>query len=157
MITYLLAWNPKRAPWRERTELLRRIEAGQPAVTSWGMLSKSIRPGDRVFLIRLGVPPRGIIASGSAVSGAYLTPHWDPEKRRQGKSSRCVDIALSRLLDTDAAPPLSVDDLNEPPLDEMHWRIQGSGVMIPAHVAAALESRWLAHLERTGAGSSADT
>ncbi len=68
-----------------------------------------------------------------------------------------MDIALSRLLDTDAAPPLSVDDLGEPPLDEMHWRIQGSGVMIPGHVAAALESRWSAHLERTGAGSSADT
>ena len=157
MITYLLAWNPRRAPWRERTTLLRRLESGQPAVTSWGMLSKSIHPGDRVFLIRLGVPPRGIIASGSALSGAYLTPHWDPEKRKQGKSSRCVDIAFSQLLDTDAAPPLSVYDLIDSPLDEMHWRIQGSGVMIPAHVAAALESRWSAHLERIHAGSSADT
>ncbi len=157
MITYLLAWNPRRAPWRERTTLLRCLESGQPAVTSWGMLSKSICPGDRVFLIRLGVSPRGIIASGSAVSGAYLTPHWDPEKRKQGKSSRCVEIAFSRLLDTDATPPLSVDDLDGSPLDEMHWRIQGSGVMIPAHVAAALESRWAAHLELVNAGSSADT
>lgn len=157
MITYLLAWNPRRAPWRERTTLLRHLESGQPAVTSWGMLSKSIHPGDRVFLIRLGVPPRGIFAAGSAMSGAYLTPHWDPEKRKQGKRSRCVDIAFSELLDTDTTPPLSVDDLDESPLDEMHWRIQGSGVMIPAQIAIALESRWSAHLAIVNAGSSAET
>lgn len=157
MITYLLAWNPRRAPWKERTRLIRQLESGQPAVTSWGMMSKSINPGDRVFLIRLGVPGRGIIASGSAVSGAYLTPHWDPEKRKKGKTSRCVDVQFSHLLDIGKFTPLSVHDLDESPFDEMHWSIQGSGIMIPAHIAIALESRWNAHLEFINAISPANT
>ena len=97
MMTFLLAWNPRRAPWKARTDLLRMLASGQPAVTSWGMMSKTVQPGDKIYLIRLGVPDRGIIASGSAVSGVYLTPHWDPKKRREGRQSRCVDIQFSRL------------------------------------------------------------
>ena len=145
MVAFLLAWNPRRAQWQERHNLQKRLQLGKHAVTQWGMMSKSVEPGDRLFFIRLGVPPKGIFAIGSAVTSSYLSPHWNETKRLAGKKARCVDVALVEYLDPDRQPVLGVEQLVECPFNEMHWSIQGSGVMIPGHVADALDSLWQTH------------
>jgi len=77
MATYLLTWNPKRWQWENLEECVRAIEKRGYYKDSWSCgVTKKIRPGDRVFLIKLGAEPRGIVASGRAVSKVYKDKHW---------------------------------------------------------------------------------
>ena len=36
----------------------------------------AVKEGDRVFLIRLGKEPKGIIMSGYAATDVFVSPHW---------------------------------------------------------------------------------
>jgi 5-methylcytosine-specific restriction protein A len=68
MPTFLLAWNPKRWEWHDLPKLAEKVSNGEVLNSRWSCgNSRSIRKGDRVFLIKLGVPPKGIIASGMVV------------------------------------------------------------------------------------------
>jgi hypothetical protein len=64
--TYLLTWNPsKQLPWEELGEEIEEVESGFHRGGRWRCgLTKRIVEGDRVFLMRLGDEPRGIVASG---------------------------------------------------------------------------------------------
>ncbi len=156
MVTFLLAWNPRRAPWRERPELMRQLASNQPAITQWGMMSKAVEPGDRLFFIRLGIPPKGIFACGSALTTSYLDSHWNETKRAQGKMTRCVDLALNELLDPDVEPIIELERLALPPFNQMHWTIQGSGVMMPGHIAESLDTLWQEHFRSARNGEYCD-
>lgn len=48
-------------------------------------VNKSIKAGDRVFLIKLGLEPKGIVASGIAITDVFEGTHWDDEKATEGK------------------------------------------------------------------------
>ncbi len=56
--------------------------------------SKNIRPDDRVFMIRLGKDPRGIMASGRADSEVYKDRHWDEELAAGGKTTFYIGVRL---------------------------------------------------------------
>lgn len=146
-VTYLLAWNPKRAPWKARRGIVRRVRREGYAEFPWTTAAKSIEPGDRVFFIRLGLAPRGIFASGVAVSRPYPAPHWDPVKQESGKHIRLVDLWIDKMLDPDAEEILPMAALDAPDLKTMHWNTQSSGIHIPAPVAWALEAAWEGHLK----------
>lgn len=150
-MTYLLAWNPKRAPWTERHGLMKKLAQGEPAVTQWGMISKAVEPGDRMFVIRLGVAPKGIFACGSALSSSYMDDHWNETKRAEGKRIRCVDLSFNELLDPDYDPIIALEQLQVAPFNEMHWMIQGSGTFMPGLVADALDCKWQQHVHRVRA------
>ena len=51
--------------------------------------TKQIEKGDRVFLIRLGIEPKGIIGSGWVVKPPYFDQHWDSQKLAEGKKFVC--------------------------------------------------------------------
>lgn len=150
MISFLLAWNPRRAPWPERHELLRKLCGGRQAATRWGLRTRAVKPGDILFFIRLGMAPKGIFARASALSPAYRNLHWDPRKRAKGKTSWYVDLEFGEMIDVDREPPLDLATLSRPPLDEFHWMIQGSGTFVPDRIARALDSEWREHLARIG-------
>jgi hypothetical protein len=76
--TFLFAWNPNRWDWEDLQESIEHLEKVGYVERRWSCgNSKSIRKGDRVFLIRLGNEPRGIMGSGYAKSSYYVAPHWD--------------------------------------------------------------------------------
>ena len=147
---YLLAWNPKRAPWKARSGILRRVRCEGYAEFPWSVAAKSVEPGDRMFFIRLGLPPRGIFASGVAVSRPYSAPHWDPSKWESGQRIRLVDLRIDRMLDPDTEEILPRSALDAPAFNVMHWNTQSSGIHVPAPVAWALEDAWYGHLNRLG-------
>src|ERR1043165_5256318 len=98
MPTYLLVWNPKKWHWWDDLGDSFR-KAGKYYVGDWSSgNSKSIRKGDRVFLIRLGKEPRGIVASGFATSAPEEGKHWDQGLRVSRRKARYVDIRLDVLL-----------------------------------------------------------
>jgi hypothetical protein len=99
MLSFLLAWNPRRAPWSKRDSMYKGFRAGERVTSSWGARSKAISAGDQLFLMRLGVPPKGLIARAFALGESYKHPHWDPQQRSQGKTTRRVDFEVEEMLD----------------------------------------------------------
>lgn len=143
MKTYLLAWNPKRWQWSNIGEMSDDVKDGKTVLDRWSSgVSKKPQKGDRFFLIRLGEEPKGIFASGRIEKGTFEDLHWDEEKSSLGETTNYVEIKYDALLNPDKEAILSRDLLNMPPLSEMHWDTQMSGVQIPDNVATELEMLW---------------
>ncbi len=143
MKTYLLAWKPIRSEWDDLPETSKAVKEGRSDPIRWSC-GKSKRPqkGDRVFLIKLGKKPKGIIGSGYIVRGSYEDTHWDYERASKGETSNFVKVKLDTLLNPDIEPILDRELLDEQSFSEMHWDTQMSGVHIPESVAAELEILW---------------
>ncbi len=143
MPTYLMTWNPKRWNWTDLEDLAEQIRADKHVKEVWSSgVTKSIVEGDRIFLIRLGLPPKGIIASGWAISDVREGPHWDRRLFLQGRQALYVDIDLDVLLNPETEDILPRVELNKGVLADMHWDSQSSGVRIPDHIARELEKKW---------------
>ena len=144
MATYLLVWNPDRWRWIDLPEVVGRVGRGEPVVNRWSCGSnKRIVPGDRIFLIRLGREPRGIVGSGTVVEASFEDIHWDPEKARQGRTTRYIRFRFDALLDPEREPILWRERLkSEAPFSSMHWDTRSSGVRVPDEVARDLERVW---------------
>lgn len=144
MTTYLLAWNPKRANWdADIGQMSDTVQNGGMAETRWSCSnSKSIQTGDRIFFIRLGVPPKGIFASGYAIEGSYEDIHGDNDRAEKGESCRFVNVKLDHLLDPAQDDILPRETLKLPPFNLVHWDTQASGIRIADSVATELEKLW---------------
>lgn len=73
---WLLTWNQARWAWDDRLdgykEMIQEIGKVGKAFSKWTCgVNKSIKAGDRVFMIKLGSEPRGIIASGIAITDVF--------------------------------------------------------------------------------------
>ncbi|MDP9476130.1 MAG: EVE domain-containing protein [Actinomycetota bacterium] len=140
MSTYLLTWNPNRWDWTDQALTAQRVREEGSAVVRWSCgNTRRIEAGDRIFLLRQGAEPRGIVASGTVIEPPYEDAHWDESA---SKPALYVDVRLDALLDPDSDGVLRRELLDEPPFSGMHWNAQSSGTTIPAHVAAALTEAW---------------
>ena len=149
MNTYLLTWNPAKWPWPELDKCIQAIKATGRYSDTWSCgRNRTIAEGDRLFLIRQGLEPRGIIGSGRAASIVFDDQHWDGAKRAKGLRAWYVMVDFDALLDADHEPILSRAQLDAGVLGQMHWDSQSSGIVIPDDVAHRLELKW-AKLLRT--------
>lgn len=141
MPTYLLAWNPKRWSWKDLAELSEEVKSGSPVETRWSCgNNKKIKKGSRVFLIRLGEEPKGIIASGVVLVDAYEDSHWQRDKARTNEMGMFVRVQLDALLNPDTDVILSREILlSDARFSQMHWDTQMSGIRIPDIIARELE------------------
>jgi 5-methylcytosine-specific restriction protein A len=155
MATYLLTWNPEKSSsdWNNQNHLQRdikrlRTQGHCPGVWSCGV-TKRIKRGDRVFLIRIGrQPPCGIVASGWVTSqGVWVGLHWDTQKRRQGKTALYVDIDFDNIVNP-AANIFSLARLSQGIYAKKNWTPPASGTTIPNEIAVVLEQDWAAFLNR---------
>ena len=155
MSTYLLTWNPNRWHWENLPEMVDAVAKEGSALIRWSCgNTKKIEAADRAFLLRQGVEPRGIIASGTVVAPPYEAPHWDPDI---SGPALYVDVKLDALLDPEAQDILWREVLDEPHLSGMHWDTQSSGTTIPEAVADALEREWDALIRRNRTSSRTTT
>ena len=135
MTTYLLGWNPKKWVWGDLEQELETIRRQGKVADRWSCgKTKAIEPHSRFFLIRLGDPRRGIVGSGHILSKPRLGLHWDPTRAKLGHQTRYVDVVFDAL---HKDPLIGWAELNEPPLNQVRWGIQMSGVRIPESVADA--------------------
>lgn len=142
MATYLLTWNPKRWPWDYLSEAADRVAEDGTFRDRWSCgTTRRIERGDRVFLLRQGMEPRGIIASGTVATAPYEAEHWDPERMEPGLF---VDVDFDALRDPETDPILPREHLDDPEFADVYWNTQRSGILIPAHVAPVLEREWAA-------------
>ena len=163
MPTYLLTWNPKLWSTAERKEFAGEIAitaSGEPYEMEWSTgRRKNIREGDRLFIVRLGAEPKGIIAAGWAIGNSFEKEHWDRRKRAQGEKMWSVKGRYDRILNTDSPAfelPLSTStaDFAFEPLASIRWNPRQGGMEIPKDAAELLEELWEDHLgEGNGASN----
>jgi 5-methylcytosine-specific restriction protein A len=148
MATYLLTWNPEKWKWSELQESIRILRRNGFWLERWSCGgTKKIRNGDRVFLIKLGKEPRGIVASGTVVREPFEAEHWDNAKRAKGELALYIKAKLDTLLDP-AIAMFPYERLMEPGYGGVRWTPQASGVTIPDAVAAVLEADWKAFVSQ---------
>lgn len=148
MNTYLLTWNPKRWNWDQ-------LDSEVSALKSFGFFdatwssggTKRIEHGDRVYLMRLGVEPRGIMASGFAISNVYQDTHWDSNRE---DLANYIDVRFDALLhpEMDGVLPLTLLQSGQTP--HTNWTPQASGISIEPTSAAYLETLWQEYLLQNG-------
>ena len=142
MNTFLFAWNPNRWNWEDLQESIEHLEKVGYVERRWSCgSSKSIRKGDRVFLIRFGKEPKGIMGSGFAKSSYYIAPHWNGS---EGKTANYIDIEFDILINPykdKLFDKESLDSLNNND-NLQQWFPQQSGISINQEVLEDLESNW---------------
>lgn len=139
--TYLFTWNPNKWDWSELEDNIQDLKSIGYFERRWSCgNSKRIKKGDRVFLIRLGKEPKGIMGSGYAKSTFYTAPHWDGSS---GKTANYINIEFDILLNPVKDKLLDYDSLAE--IDQngiQQWAPQQSGISIKDEVLESLESNW---------------
>lgn len=145
MSTYLLNWNPKRWDWIELEESIAELAELGWFEARWSCgVTKSIRPGDRFYLIRLGLKPKGIVGSGYyIVSASFEDLHWDQVLAASGSTARFVNVVFDALLNADSEHILEIDLLQaDPLLSQINWLPQASCIRVPDEIAEKLQGIW---------------
>ncbi len=149
MPAYLFAWNPHKWPWPEMEKDIETLRRTGHLREDWSCAShRSIRVGDRAFMVHVGEEPRGIIGSGTVVEGPFL----GQKRHNAKKGSRPVHrvmIDFDVLLNPALEPILPVEILRLDEMRDQMWTPQSSGIRIQPQFEPTLEGLWKDFLEST--------
>ena len=146
METFLLTWNPLKSEDFDPAVIIRQLEARRPRPFGWSCgRSLQVRKGARLFFMKQGAPPRGIIGSAVALSDSRAGESWDGDKAKNGATSTYVNLRWLDMIDPASNRPLDPSQFSGV-MAEGHWRPQSSGTRIQPHVAKELERLWSAHV-----------
>jgi hypothetical protein len=136
MKAYLFAWNPVKFRWEDIDDDIQKLAANGKLEEDWSVAShKTIRPGDRAYIVRVGTEPKGIFASGIISSEPFLAS-------RKGRIYHRIHITLDVLINPDKQPILTLDILKTGNLAVQTWTPQASGISIRPEIADELEGVW---------------
>lgn len=141
---WLLTWNEAKWPWYKLAETAQRVRSGEQVSDRWNCSrAKSIIPGDRVFILKQGAEPRGIVGSGWVSSAVFQELHWDEIKAAQGHFTNYILFTYDALLDPAQEAILERDYLKHSSgLSQFHWDTRSSGIRIGTAVLQQLEAVW---------------
>ena len=144
--TWLLSWNPSVYAWEDFDDddynyasVLKTVKSGGTVFLIWKCISKKIKTGDRIFLIKLGNVPKGIFATGYAASDTYEGEYTDDEGNK--RTERLVEICITGFLDYHTEELISQKMLKEL-FPEQQWSPQGSGIIIYPKIARWIIDYW---------------
>lgn len=151
--TYILTWNPQQWNWDDLDEVLARALRGETIQRSWATgNTKRIRKGDRLYLLKQGPLPRGIMASGRATSDVDQGPHYDAARADAGDMANYVQLDVERIVEPEAV--MAVENITHGALASIHWAMPASGIELPAEAGAELDALWRSFVPpRPGASS----
>ena len=152
MPTYLLNWNPNRAfTWPTNADDSSRTLRAEIVNLRWSTGgTRRINPGDRIFLGKQGVEPKGVIASGIATSSVFEGPHWGDPTRQT--TYNWVDF--DTILDPESVLPRT--KLSDGALGYVNWGGQAGGITINDEAAIMLEGKWQDWTDQMGFGNRGD-
>ncbi|MBB5396190.1 hypothetical protein [Mucilaginibacter sp. AK015] len=137
MKAFLFGWNPHKFEWAGLEADIEKLKTTGELIDNWSVAShKTVRPGDRAYVVRLGVEPKGIFASGYIASEPYLAS-------RKGRIYHRINIAFDVLLNPEKERILTFDILKTGNLAGQTWSPQASGISIRPHLADEVEGVWL--------------
>jgi len=138
---FLFGWNPIKWPWANLDDDIKKLATDGGLKEDWSVAShKAIQVGDRAYIVRLGVEPKGLFASGTITSEPYRA-------FRKGRHYFRVDITLDVLLNPEKERILTLDILKTGNLAAQTWAPQASGISIKPELLDELEGLWLNFLE----------
>ena len=145
MQTFMLTWNPQQYRPNDLAEEVFQIETGEPYRGAWSTgRRKKLPVGSRVFLVRQGNDPRGVVAAG------FTTTEPEPGESDDDHSLYCK-LVWTMVLDDAKGHLLCLEELrNTPLLVNVPWGIQGGGREFASSEAAQLEVVWGALIRRLG-------
>ncbi|CAH6943936.1 AAA domain family protein [Vibrio chagasii] len=137
MSVYLLTWNPKHFSTGGEGSEAGTLNYTVGENVRWSCHSQQPKIGDTVYLIRVGVEPRGIVAKGTVSKESYLAEHWsDASKQKhyidfklEGLRSNCEQGLLPMMLLQGAIP-------------DQKWSPQTSGIEIKQNYCETLADLW---------------
>lgn len=143
MTAFLVKWNPKRDRFNDLPERVTNL-IHRPTRLNWSTgVTTSILPGDTIYLARIGVEPKGLMGSGTAVAPVQRGPHWD--ENRPDDSSLYVETDFDRLIDPECEPVLPLRTITDAGIRSTPFTSQGSGVRFNPNEEQLLEQIWTDH------------
>lgn len=137
---YLLTWNPSGFPFSRFKPAADLVRDQGSATLGWSSGNRThVSVGDRVFLMRQGEEPRGLVGSGRITEGVKVLPHYNEQERRDGKTYNQVMVLWDTLQEL---PVLPVDELTSRTGEEDLWKRQVGGTEIKKEVLDRLEPAW---------------
>jgi hypothetical protein len=98
--SFVLVWNPTVWRFAELPTLREALSAQKPATIDWAAgVARNARINSRIFLLRRGTAPEGIIGAGWVVQDAHTGPHYDPKRASRGVEAVFVTVEWEALLD----------------------------------------------------------
>jgi 5-methylcytosine-specific restriction protein A len=146
---FLVTWNPRKWDWQELAHQVLALQRGEVVEDRWSCGNRrDISPGDRLFLLRQAVEPRGLMASGWATSSVFRAAHWDKTRAASGEMANYVRLRFDRLLDPEAGL-LRLESLRSGPTADVNWSTQSSGILLPPDAARHVEAASAGHVGST--------
>lgn len=145
METFLLTWNPAQRCPQNQLEAIMKFERGRYYSEIWRTGNRINLPCySRIFMLRQGVEPRGIIASGYTIS--------EPERSGDLEYRSCFcEVEYTAFLDASKGHLIPLEELNlNPPLDMVNWSTRAGGILMEKEQAEVLEKLWGGTLKRLG-------
>ncbi|KAF5038127.1 HNH endonuclease [anaerobic digester metagenome] len=144
---FLFTWNPKKWSWNDLAESIDQLESVGYVERRWSCgQSKAIKKGDRIFLMRVGEEPKGIIGSGYAKSSYYVAARWDGT---DGKTCHYIDIEFDIILNPANNQVFDKEYLAKTdPENKQVWFPQQSGIAIQGEVVDSLEANWFEFIRK---------
>lgn len=141
MPAWLVAWNPRLYAWDDFAADLEMLAARGHIDFSWNLgQNRSVVPGDRFWLIRLGEHPKGIFGRGYALETPHRAPSWrNPASMQMYAPIRWIELLDARHQKIVLPQPFLK---SHSVLRRMNWSPRGSGVRIPDEVNLVLEAKW---------------
>jgi hypothetical protein len=138
--TYLFTWNPKRFPITTIESKAAEVANFGPSVMRWSSGNrKNLSRGDRVFLLRQGPEPSGLVGSGRIRGEAEQSPHWHPDERKEGKTSLLVPVLWDTLSTT---PFITREELIQKTGEQELWKTRAGGRTIGVDLVRSIEELW---------------
>jgi 5-methylcytosine-specific restriction protein B len=135
--SFLLSWNPKKysVGGSGNEDYGLNLKVGD--IERWSCNTTQIKNGDDVYLIRLGVEPRGIVIKGVVVKESYKAEDWAGTE----DSKRYIDFRVEdvRMDCSSGLLPMILLTTSHP---EQAWSIQSSGIAIKEEVSSQLDVLW---------------
>jgi predicted HNH restriction endonuclease len=139
--TYLVTYNAKK-DWKGLDSLAVQTENGELVYARWNVSNQKVKQDDRLFLLKQGEHPKGIMATGWVASEkVYKQLHYNKEKADIGKQLTYVDAKWDTILNPKIEKLLQVGDIIE-----VNWNTMSSGILIPEEIADGLEASWKKHV-----------
>jgi hypothetical protein len=155
MQTWLLPWNPDdhTFPWLDiQNDILQIRQTGFCLKGYACGNTTGIQPGDRVFIIHLGISfvgmPRGIMSSGWAASDVKHNSHLEPELASFRRGVNYLNLYFDVIINPRTTKRFLLLDRLKLLFPDQTWSLNNAGIVLPPLTATALEKTWAELLGR---------
>lgn len=144
---YLMTWNPASYPLSKMQDLATKLREDGFVEFGWSTGSrKDMELGSRIFLLRQGTEPRGLVGVGEVIGAVTKKTHWDKAKAAEGKVSLIARVRWTAL---SVDPFIDRTSLVSITGEDKLWSTQSGGVLVTSEpLRNELEDAWPTEWER---------